>query len=191
MPHAGRSGGGWWANLRGSLVVFAVIAGISYGLPAIDHALPDHRAIPSGIRIAVGHGVTVLPPPRSVQDSVETSPRDGRLVLEVSGARYAVDVSPYLGTLREAATRLLTRIAELPGYQLSGTPYPVATLDGVPGLAGRFSSARRDGFYAVYVTGGRLVEVVAHGVGFALSGTLSRVRQSVATIRFEATGVGP
>lgn len=182
-------GGGardWWSNLRGTLAVLATVVAISYGLPAIDHALPDERAIPAGLRIQVGFHVSLLPPPNSVQDSVETRPAQGRLVLVVAGARYAVNASPYLGTLREAAGRLLSRIAELPGYQLSGSPYPVATLDGVEGLAGRFSSARRDGYYAVFVDSGRLVEVIANGVGLALSGTLSHVRNSVATVRFEA-----
>ncbi|MGH3716020.1 MAG: hypothetical protein ACRDT4_21540 [Micromonosporaceae bacterium] len=176
----------WWGNLRGSVAVLATVCAISLGLPALEHALPDHRAIPTGIRVTVGHGVTLLPPPDAVLDSAETSPRDGRLVLQVSGSRYAVTVSPYLGTLPQAADRLLSRIRDLPGYQLSGAPTPVTTLDGLDGLAGRFSSARRDGYYTVFVSGGRVVEVVAHGVGFALSGTLQWVRESVATVRFEA-----
>jgi hypothetical protein len=179
---------GWRANLYGSVAVLALIAAISYGLPAVDAALPDNRVIPAGSRITVGHGVSEVPPRGSLLDSAETSPNDGRLVLEVHGARYRITVSPYEGTLREATVRLRERIGALPGYQITGPSYWLATDDGVVGMEGRFGSARRDGYFAVFVSGGLVVEVVAQGVGFALSGTLADVQRSVATIHFGVAG---
>lgn len=182
-----RGGGrlrGWWANLGGSLAVLAVVAGLSFGLPAVDRALPDDRAVPAGLRVTVGRGVSLVPPEGSVLDSAETSPNEGRMVLEVRGVRYAVGVSAYQGTLRQALARLRDRIDAQRGYQLAGPAYPEVTDDGVIGRAGRFTSPRRDGYFAVFVQSGRVVQVVAQGVGLGLGEELSTVRGSVATIRF-------
>ena len=175
----------WWSNLIGSVAILAVISGFSLGLPAIDHALPDDRALPPGIRVTVGNGVTVLPPGGAYRDTAQSSPKDGRLVLELSGVRYALRAYPYLGSTRKAAHRLRSRIAAQPDYQLSGELRTVETRDGVSGLAGRFSSPRHDGYFAVFVHSGRVVEVVAQGSGLALASALPAIRDSVATIRFE------
>jgi hypothetical protein len=179
---------GWRANLYGSAAVLAVIAAIWYGLPAVDATLPDNQVLPSGTRVTVGNSVSLVPPRGSLLDSAETSPSAGRLVVEVHGSRYRITASPYAGTLREATARLRERIAALPGYQITGQSYWVATDDGVVGMEGRFGSARRDGYFAVFVSDGLIAEVVAQGIGLTLNGTLDDVRRSVATIRFEGSG---
>ncbi|MGH3656004.1 MAG: hypothetical protein ACRDUA_05050 [Micromonosporaceae bacterium] len=175
---------GRWANLGGSLAVLAVVLGLSVGLPAVERALPDDRAVPPKLRLTVGHDVSLVPPRGSVLDSAETFPNRGRMVLEVRGVRYALAVSTYQGTLRQALNRLRDRIDAQRGYQLSGPTYQERTSDGVTGWAGRFTTSRRDGYFAVFVNTGRVVEIVAQGAGLGLDEELSLVRGSVATVRF-------
>src|SRR5215468_787424 len=91
-----------------SLGVLAVVGTIAFGLPAIDRAVPDTRAVPAGQPYGVGGGITVIPPPGARLDVTRTRPRSDRgSVLFVLGeVRYAVLVLPYSGGLEAEGARL-------------------------------------------------------------------------------------
>src|SRR4051794_9729884 len=96
------------ANLLGALGVVVTLAGLAFGLPAVDHALPSERAVSSTDPYPVGAGVTVVPPPGATVDVTETRPGDdgGTALFRLGQVRYAIVVRPFTGDLGTAAARL-------------------------------------------------------------------------------------
>lgn len=171
-------------NLYGSLAVLAVVAAISLGLPILDEQLPSHRTLPAGIRQAVGHGVTVLPPAGSVVDLTRTFPSRGLLVLDVGSVRIVLEAAPYRGSLADLAARLRRKIQTNPGYQASQPDHPTRTTSGVPGLRGSYSTPGRVGLYAVFLSGGVGVEISFAGSEADLRHGTEPVLAMVGSIQF-------
>jgi len=61
-------------NLLGAFGVVAILAGLAFGLPAIDRALPDERPVRSDVPYPIGAGVTVVPPAGATLDVTVTRP---------------------------------------------------------------------------------------------------------------------
>lgn len=171
-------------NLYGSLAVLAVVAAIALGLPILDEQLPSHRTLPAGIRQAVGHGVTVLPPAGSVVDLTRTFPSRGLLVLDVGSVRIVLEAAPYRGSLADLAARLRRKIQTNPGYQASQPDHPTRTTTGVRGLRGSYSTPGRVGLYAVFLSGGVGVEISFAGSEADLRHGTEPVLAMVGSIQF-------
>jgi hypothetical protein len=175
-----------WREALCSLGVLAVVGTIAFGLPAFDRAVPGTRAVPPDQPYGIGGGIVVIPPPGAVLDVTRTRPRTDRgTVLFVLGeVRYAILVSPYSGDLTAAAVRLRRRLHDAGGYVPTAPASPVTTASGIAGLSGDLTGPHgRAGRYAVYVVGPRVVEATATGPAGALSGALTAVDASLASIR--------
>jgi hypothetical protein len=172
-------------NLLGACGLVAALAGIALGLPAVDRSLPADRPVPTDEPYLIGAGVTVVPPPGAVLDVTGTRPgdRDGSVLFRLGPVRYAIAVQPFDGTLTMAATRLRQRITGTPGYQVTGGQLQVATGNGLTGLQGGYTAPGRGGRYAVFVTGGRTIEVTISGSEMDLGRTLPAIEASTRTLR--------
>jgi hypothetical protein len=125
-------------NLLGALGVVAVLAGLAFGLPAVDRALPAERPVRPDQPYLIGGGVTVLPPRTAVIDVTGTRPGDdeGTVLFRLGPVRYSIVVRPFDGALDAAAARLRRRITDTPGYQVTGSQLTIATAEGLAGLQG-------------------------------------------------------
>ena len=172
-------------NLLSSVAVAAAVATIGIGLPAINRAIPSRRPAPPG-PYSVGAGVTLVPPPGSGLDATKTRPGTvaGTALFVLGSVRYAVVVTPFDGTLAEAARRLQTKIGATQGYQVVGAQTPIRTAEGVLGAAGMYASPGRDGRYAVFVHHGVDAEVTIAGNGVELREIMPQVEASVLTLTF-------
>ncbi len=173
------------ANLLGALGVVAILAGLAFGLPAIDRALPSERAIRSDEPYAVGAGVTVVPPPGSVLDVTGTRPGDldGTVLFRLGPVRYAIVVRPFRGDLTAAADGLRKRIVDTTGYQVTGAQLGVNTAAGLAGLQGGYTAPGRGGRYAVFVADGLTIEVTISGNDLDLGRSLPQIEASTRTLR--------
>ena len=174
-------------NLLGSLGVAAALAGLAYGLPAIDRALPDQRPVRTDEPYPVGAGVSVLPPPGATVDVTATRPRNdqGTVLFRLGRVRYAIVVRPFDGDLPTAAERLRQRITGTAGYQVTGVQLTVHTAGGLTGLQGGYTAPGRGGRYAVFVTGGLTIEVTIAGADLDLGRTLPQIEASARTLRYD------
>jgi hypothetical protein len=168
-------------NLAGSLVILAVLAGIYLGLPAADRAIPAAHAIPAG-RYQVAAGVSVVPPRGATIDVTRTEPgqREGSALFVLGTLQYAVVVTPFDGTLAQAAVRLREKITAVPGYQIADGESGIATDAGVRGRQGIYVTPGREGRYAVFLEGGLDVELTVAG---GINDLRSRLRTVEASIR--------
>ncbi|MFI5495312.1 hypothetical protein [Actinoplanes sp. NPDC051859] len=173
-------------NLLGAVALVAALSGLAFGLPALNHALPADRAVPTDRPYAIGGGVTVVPPPGARIDVTETRPANdsGTVLFRLGPVRYLVSVQPYHGTLPTAVARLRQRITGTSGYQVTGTELTVATASGLTGLQGGYSGPGRGGRYAVFVTAGRAIEVTVSGDDLDLGRTLPVIDASTGTLTF-------
>ena len=176
-------------NLLGALGLVAALAGLAFGLPAIDRSLPADRPVRADRPYPVGAGVTVVPPAGAVLDVTGTRPGDrvGTVLFRLGPVRYAITVRPFEGTLDMAADQLRRRITGTPGYQVTGGQLAIATGCGVTGLQGGYTAPGRGGRYAVFVAGDRTAEVTVSGAELDLGRTLPAIEASARTLRF--TGV--
>ncbi len=174
-------------NTLGSLAIVALVGLIAFGLPAYDRSLPATRSLPAGATYAVGAGVTLVPPPGATVDVSQTRPGDlrGTALFTVGTVRYAVVSGPFTGGLGEAANKLREQITGKPGYQVAEGDHPFRTDAGVDGRAGGYTSPGRTGEYAVFVAGGRSVEVTVSAPDGELRTSLPTVEASVRTVIFE------
>ncbi len=174
-------------NLLGSLGVAAALAGLAYGLPAIDRALPDQRPVRTDEPYPVGAGVSVLPPPGATVDVTATRPGNdqGTVLFRLGRVRYAIVVRPFDGDLPTAAQRLRQRITGTAGYQVTGVQLTVNTAGGLTGLQGGYTAPGRGGRYAVFVTGGLTIEVTIAGADLDLGRTLPQIEASARTLRHD------
>jgi hypothetical protein len=173
-------------NALGSLAIAALVAFIAFGLPQLDHLFPSARPVAAGVRISVGAGVTLIPPPGAVLDASQTRPGElrGTALFVLGTVRYAVVVAPYRDTLTGAAQRLRSQITNRPGYQVAPADRAVRTDTGVDGRAGGYASPGRIGEYAVFVAHDRSVDLTASGPATDLQSTLPAVEASVRSVAF-------
>jgi hypothetical protein len=173
-------------NLFGALALAAAVAGLAFGLPAIDRALPSQRPVRTDQPYAVGGGVTVLPPTGATIDLTGTRPGDdqGTVLFRLGPVKYTVAVQPFDGTLAAAADRLRRRITGTPGYQVTGTQLSVETGSGITGLQGSYTAPGRGGRYTVFVTRGRAIEVTVSGAELDLGRWLPAIEASTRTLRY-------
>jgi hypothetical protein len=174
-------------NLLGAFGVVAILAGLAFGLPAIDRALPAQRAISAAEPYEVGAGVTVIPPAGATLDVTGTRPGDsmGTALFRVGAVQYKISVRPFDGDLPTAAARLRQRIIGNRGYQVTGAQLEVDTAGGLDGLQGGYTAPGRGGRYAVFVTGGLTIEVTISGVDLDLGRTLPQIEASTRTLRHD------
>lgn len=172
------------ASLLGALGLVGVLAGLAFGLPAVDRALPSDQPVRTDRPYLIGGGVTVVPPPGAVLDVTGTRPGDegGSVLFRLGPVRYSIVVQPFDGTLQAAARRLRQRITATTGYQVTGVELAVATHSGVGGLQGGYTGPGRGGRYAVFVAAGRIIEVTVGGADLDLGRTLPAVDASIRTL---------
>ncbi|HEU4346317.1 MAG TPA: hypothetical protein VFR35_00890 [Actinoplanes sp.] len=177
-------------NLLGAIGVVAALAGLAFGLPAWDRALPADRPVRTDASYPIAAGVTVVPPLGAVLDVTGTRPGEdeGTVLFRIGPVRYAIGVQPFDGTLAMAATRLRQRITGTPGYQVTGGQFAVATGSGIHGLQGGYTAPGRGGRYAVYLAGRLTIEVTISGSELDLGRTLPAIEASTRTIRHAGTG---
>jgi hypothetical protein len=174
-------------NLLASLGVLAVVALIAFGIPIVDGSLPADRTLSAGHPYDVGGGVSLVPPAGSNVDVTGTRPATDRgTALFLSGrVRLAVVVTPYAGTLSQAATRLSGKITKSTGAAVGGPGQPVRTGQGVAGLFGSYEQPGRLGSFAVFVANRESVEVTASGPADELRAMASALQASVQSLTFE------
>jgi hypothetical protein len=175
-------------NAWGSLAVMAAVAAIAFGLPLLDRGLPAARNLLQGHPYDIGANVTVVPPGGARVDVTGTrpGPDHGTALFQVNGVRLVVVVSPYRGTLPEAATRLAAKITRSTGFQVARAGQPIRSAQGVSGLSGGYSSPGRLGRYAVYVSGKHSVELTASGPEGELRAQAPALIATVQSVRFGA-----
>lgn len=174
------------ANLLGSVAILATIGVISFGLPAVDRSLSANRAVAHGQPYSVGAGVTVVPPVAAMVDVTRTRPGPdrGTALFVLDTIRYRLAVGPFTGTLDEAAARLRDKITAKPGYHVTGDERPRATAQGISGRQGGYVAPGRAGRYAVFVAGGRTIEVTISGTDPELDNVLSDIEASISSIEY-------
>jgi hypothetical protein len=172
-------------NLLGALGVVATLAGLAFGLPALDRSLPSQRPVPSDQPYPIGAGVTVVPPAGSTVDLTGTRPgtQEGKALFRLGPVQYEIDVRPFDGGLVAAADRLRKRITGTPGYQVTGTQLTVRTAAGVDGLQGSYTAPGRGGRYSVYVVDGLSIEITVSGADLDLGRSLPLIENSAKTLR--------
>jgi hypothetical protein len=177
------------ANLTATAAMLITLAGLAFGLPALDRSLPAERPARTDRPYPVGAGVTVVPPPGATVDITQYRPgdNDGSVLFLIGGVRYLIVVEPFDGDLGAAAEHLRRKITGRVGYQVAGTELTVATMAGLPGTQGGYTAPGRGGRYAVFLAGGLAIEVTVSGDDMALARTLSTVEASTRTIRYEPT----
>ena len=173
-------------NLLGAFLLVLALAGLAFGLPAIDRALPSQRPVRPGVPYLVGGGVTVVPPAGATIDLTGTRPGEdqGMVLFRLGPVRYSIIVQPFAGTLTAAADRLRQRITGTPGYQVTGTQLTVATMDGLTGVQGGYTAPGRGGRYTVFVGHGRTIEVTVSGGELDLGRSLPGIEASTRTVSY-------
>jgi len=174
----------------GSLAVVGVVAVVAFGLPFLDHRMPDTRPIAAGVPYQVGGGVSVDPPARALLDVTRTRPGTdrGTALFVVSEVRVAVVVTPYRGDLEGASARLRNKIVRVSDAHTTSGDAPITTRGGVVGRQGRYTEPERSGTYAVFIADGRSAEVTASGSTDDLAALGPELEAMVCTLTF---GSGP
>jgi hypothetical protein len=173
-------------NLWASLAVAATLAVIGVGLPAVNSLLPSARAVSAAESYAIAAGVSVRPPADASIDVTQTQPgpRGGAVLFVLGTVRYAIVVTPFIGSLPTAADHLREKITETRGYRVASGYTAVTTAQGVTGRQGTYASAGRVGRYAVFVAHGLSVEVTVAGSDTALPSALPGIAASIRTLAF-------
>ncbi|XVU25616.1 hypothetical protein ACQPZJ_00710 [Actinoplanes sp. CA-054009] len=177
-------------NLVGAVGVVATLAGLAYGLPALDRSLPAQRAVRSDEPYQVGAGISVVPPAGATIDVTGTRPgeNEGTVLFRLGPVRYAIAVRPFRGDLDAAASRLRKRITNTAGYQVTGAQLAVSTAGGLSGVQGGYTAPGRGGRYAVFVADGLTIEVTISGNDLDLGRTLPQIEASTRTLRHDGEG---
>jgi hypothetical protein len=174
-------------NALGSLAIAAFVALIAFGLPAIDRLLPSTRDLTAGARIAVGAGVTLVPPAGARLDLSRTRPgtQHGTALFTLGTIRYAVVAGPYTGSLADATMRQREQITARAGYQIADGDRAIRSNAGVDGRTGGYDSPGRTGEYVVFVADGRFVELTASAPDADLRTQRWAVEASARSVTFE------
>ncbi len=142
-----------------------MVALIAFGLPFLDHQLPDTRLVAAGVPYRIGGGVSINPAGGARVDLTRTRPSSdrGTALFIVRGVRIVVVVVPYRGSLDGAATRLRQKIVRAGDAELSGSDSATRTGQDVVGRQGRYAGSDRVGSYAVFVDAAHSAEFTASG----------------------------
>jgi hypothetical protein len=172
--------------LLAASVMVTTLAGLAFGLPALDRALPAERPVPADRPYPIGAGVSVVPPPGAAVDLTRTrpGPRRGSAVLLFGPVRYAIVVQPFQGVLGDAIDRLRRRITGNAGYQVTGAEVPITTDTGLAGRQGSYTAPGRGGRYAVYLVDGLAIDVTITGDSVELGRVLGDIETSMRSIRY-------
>jgi hypothetical protein len=173
-----------------AFVMVVTLAGLAFGLPALDRALPAERSVPADRPYPIGAGVSVVPPPGASVDLTRTRPgfRRGAAVLLLGPVRYVITVRPFRGPPDEAIARLRRRITANAGYQVTGAEVAVATDSGLTGRQGSYTAPGRGGRYAVYLVDGLAVEVTVTADRIDLGPVLAGIEASMRSIKHTSPG---
>ncbi|WP_030438453.1 hypothetical protein [Actinoplanes subtropicus] len=172
-------------SLLGAVGVVATLAGLAFGLPAIDRALPDTRPVSADEPYLIGAGVTVVPPVGATLDVTVTRPGGsaGTVLFRLGSVQYQIAVRPFDGDLRAAGERLRQRITATSGYQVTGPQLGITTAGGLAGLQGGYTAPGRSGRYVVFVADRDSVEVTISGADLDLARTLPQIEASTRTLQ--------
>jgi|SRR5579859_4961623 len=175
---------GWGGirNVAGCLAIVAILAGLAYGLPAVNAAIPAGQTVAADRPFPLGNGVTVRPPVQTQLD-VTKSGRGTTLFLR-GGVRYLLVVQRFDGSLDDVAAQVRQKITANRGYQVAGPETPTRTDEGVPGRQGGYTSPGRNGRYAVFLARGVAVQVTIAGADLDLRTALPDLTASVLSLRF-------
>ncbi|WP_328464242.1 hypothetical protein OHA21_40215 [Actinoplanes sp. NBC_00393] len=170
-----------------AFVVVLILAGLAFGLPWLDRAVPAERPVAAGEPYAVGAGATIVPPPGATLDLTGARPgrERGSALFHLGPVQYAIAVQPFDGDLTAAAVRLRQRITGTSGHQVSGTQLAVSTAGGLAGIQGGYTAGDQGGRYAVFVAHGFTIEVTVTGADPDLARALPAIDSSIRTLRFE------
>jgi len=171
-------------NLASSVAVLAVILFVAFGLPAINRMVPAGSDQVGGRAYGVGAGVTVVPPPDARIDLTSTRPGNdrGTVLFLLGPVRYVIVVTPFSGSIDEAAGKLRTKITSTRGYQVTDGEHPYTTAGGLTGIQGCYSAPGRLGRYAVFLSDGRSIEVTVSGSEGELAAQMAQIEASIASI---------
>ena len=161
-----------------SVAVLGVILFVAFGLPAINRLVPTGNDKVGGRAYGVGGGVTVIPPHNASIDPASTRPGNDRgtaLFLFLGPVRYVIVVSPFTGSVEDAAAKLRTKITATRGYQVTNDEHPYATAGGLNGVQGCYSAPGRLGRYAVLLSRDRSIEVTVSGTEGELAGQMAQI----------------
>jgi len=173
------------SGIAGCAAVLAAVGALSFGLPAIDRAIPPQRVLPSTKPLAIGEGVTITPPAGTAIDARGTVPGINRVLLVTDGIDYRIQAFPYAGPLSALAADLRREVSGQRGPQAMGDEADVETRDGVAGRAAQYTDVDgHGGWYAAYLDSGVATYVVVTGATANLVRDGAEIRDSLATLRF-------
>ena len=182
----GHARAGLVRNALGSLAIVGVVAIIAVGLPRLNRSIPAGKPMAAGAPYTVGARVSVVPPGGARLDVTKTRPgsQRGTVLFVIGGVRLVLVVTPFDGTLNDAAGRLRNKITLIAGNQVAGADRRISTGQGVAGMRGGYTSPGRVGQYAVFVAHDLTVEVTASGPDAAVRGLLAALEHSLRSVTF-------
>lgn len=178
-----------WA---GALAVAAVLVALGVVLPAVDRSVDGgFVALPAGAIVQVGaldgdqrRPVAFQVPAGWALDSGESSLSES--VALVSGeTSFQLNVVMVEGATPQQLWDGLRRIQEVGGHPpVTGTPVPVVTRQGVPGLAGSITFQRRTGTMAVFAAPMLGADVVVSGPPEEVAGRGEEIGNMLGSVTF-------
>jgi len=153
---------GRWYTTASSLAIAAVLAGITFGLPALNRTVSGNRSLNSGSQYEVGDGVQIQVPSGTSLDvgSSRSGTAAGLAYFTTNSGdlRYAISVDTFTGTLDAAQRRFQRQLTGLPGVHVSDQRTDMETSGGIGGFQGTYtvgigehSASGRYGRYAVFL----------------------------------------
>jgi len=177
---------GFAGNVAGCAAVLAAVALLSFGLPAINDAIPPTRPVSASGPYGIGLNVSVKPPTQTVVDSRGTVPAANRVLFVRNGVQYRLEAEQFSGDLAALTASVRDEVADGRGAQAIGPDIDTKTTQGVPGMAARFEESDGGGFFAAYLSGGVGVDVFVLGTDQGVTDNADEILRSVATLRFGA-----
>jgi hypothetical protein len=175
----------WRRNLAGCLAVVAGVLVLSFGVPAINDALPNNT-VSSTSPLEFAGNASVVPPPDASIVAGQTSPDQGVVTLDVDGVRYRLTAESFPGTLQQLADRIRAEVQNITGVQAISDDQQVTSNSGLPGLQATFVAENRTGSYTVYLLDGTGVTAVIDGNDAGVTAHREALETSVKTVTIEA-----
>ena len=177
---------GWRRNLIGCIAVAAGVLALSFGLPAIDDALPN-ATVSSTSPLEFADDASVVPPPDATVVAEQTSPDQGVVTMAVDGVRYRLTAQSFPGTLQQLADQIRDVVQNVAGIQAISPDQPVTSNSGIPGLQATYVGESRTGWYTVYLLGGTGVTAVVDGNDAGVTAHRDELETSVRTVTIDQT----
>lgn len=181
---------GWWRNAVAALGVLGGLAVLIAAPAVISSRLPDEQVVPAGRRLAVGDGVTVLPPPGARLGVGPSRPGSGDIELHVAAAVMTLHTAEVRGSRRGYTAHARHKLSRDDGLLL-GAAGAATTSDGVPGEQGALRGGGADGrgCYAIFSARTAGVVIVVTGVPTAGCEQLPEpIRRALVSVQFSAGG---